>query len=72
MERGSQSRQASLCTRRMDGGVFIVISLGEFVDRSFSYFFMLSVFSKLSTMKKKSKTIPFLFVLENFQELFCF
>ena len=49
-----------------------MIYLGEFVDRSFSYFFMLSVFSKLSTMKKKSKTIPFLFVLENFQELFCF
>lgn len=36
-----------------------MISLGEFVDRSFSYFFMPSVFSKLSTMKKKSKTIPF-------------
>lgn len=64
------TEQAGHLSRRIDGGVFIAISLGErSVNRSFSCLFMLSVFSTLSTVKKKSKTF-FLFVLEVFQELF--
>lgn len=63
------TEQAGHLSRRIDGGAFIAISLGErSVNRAFSCLFMLSVFFNIVYSEEEKQN--FLFVLEVFQELF--